>query len=309
MRRSWAVKQAWIVAGLVASAFLSAASASADAIEVDGVERSFILNVPDGAPTPAPTVIVLHGGGGNARQVQEHTDFDVLSEREGVVTVYPDGVDNQWNDAREESGDVSISAADDVAFLRALIGHLIGNGVADPDRIYMTGISNGGFMTLRMACEAPELLAGAAIVAANLPDPPACAPLRPTPIVFFHGTDDAWVPYAGGEVAPRARGYRGRAISATETVDIWRDINGCDASPSSVPLPDRAPRDGLRSHALTFDGCAAPLEQIIVEGGGHTWPGTQQRRPLVARMVGPATQDFDANEAMWRFWTTGSVLD
>ncbi len=151
-----------------------ARSAHADEIAHGDRVRSFILDVPQGLQTPAPTVFVLHGGGGTAERIRRATLLHETGARVGFVTVYPQGLANQWNDARSSPVVVSKqggTGADDVGFLRALVAHLVAAGVTDPGQVHVTGLSNGGMMTFRLACEAADVFAAFVPVIANLPEP------------------------------------------------------------------------------------------------------------------------------------------
>ena len=127
----------------------------------DGETRRFYIEFPAG-PRPAPAVVVLHGGGGNARKMRRITTF-TLNER-GWVEIYPEGIDRQWNDGRVGTDGKPLRQTDDLGFLRAMIDQLASEGLIDPKRVFFSGVSNGGAMTLRIICQAPDLVAGAVVV-------------------------------------------------------------------------------------------------------------------------------------------------
>jgi polyhydroxybutyrate depolymerase len=278
--------------------------ASATTMEFAGRLRTFEMYVPPTAPRPLPVVLVLHGGKGTAGQMRRYTNFDALAAREGIIAVYPQGTDGTWNDGRPELGRMSARAADsdDIEFLLALVDTLVERGLADAKRIYAAGISNGGMMALRLACEHPERVAAIAVVAANQPEAVDCAPKLPVPIVFFHGTDDRFMPFAGGAILQWANIDRGKVLSSTETVDRWRDIDGCTGEPKTVQRSEGSKRNRLPTDRVTFRPCAgADVVHYITRGGGHAWPGARQG-PAGDVILGPAATGVDANREIWRFF-------
>ena len=116
--------------------------------------------------TPAPTVIVLHRAAHHGDPDGAQLGLCRSGRRRGFAAVFPQGVNRQWNDGREDG---HISSIDDVGFLRQLVDELIRRGIADRERIYLAGIWTGGMMTFRMLCEASELFAGTATIIANMP--------------------------------------------------------------------------------------------------------------------------------------------
>ena len=292
------MKPLWLAALLCLLPFITQIStAHAATINVDGRLRNYLVFRSASLHTPAPTVIVLHGGGGNAERMARYNKFGEFARGHGIVAIYPDGIDNAWNDGRhDERG----ATADDVTFLKKLVGQLIADHLSDPSRIYLTGMSNGGMMTLRMACEAPDLFAAVAVVAASQPQGVACAHAAPLPILIINGTDDDMVPYAGGPVG-KGQVDRGRVIGHRATLSFWEKMNGCKGPGTVTPMPDTA-HDGMTSARTAFACPAdAPVVGITVKGGGHSWPGGS--RGLIARMLlGPVTRDFSANEVIWDFF-------
>jgi polyhydroxybutyrate depolymerase len=143
----------------------------------------------------------------------------------------------------------------------------------------------------------PEALAGIAVVAASQPVDAACPSPRPMPAIFFHGTADKFVPFNGGPIAPQF-GNRGTALSNAQTVAIWQKRNGCGAATRTHP-PD------LDSLPVTVETYSCPagrgLENVIVEGGGHTWPGAHQGY-VITLILGRVTDSIDANSTMWDFF-------
>ena len=125
-------------------------------ITVGGVQRSYILTVPAsvGKGHLATAVFALHGAKGSGKKLQDYLGLDTVVERQGFIAVYPDGIENAWNDGRDGANKAVKNAnpGDDEAFLKALAADLVARGLADPHRLYITGLSNGGFMSLRMAC-------------------------------------------------------------------------------------------------------------------------------------------------------------
>ena len=269
-------------------------------IDVGGKERNYLTYRASDLHLPAPTVIVLHGGGGDAQRMADYNRFGDFAKEHDILAVYPDAADGFWNDGRnDERG----AKSDDVGFLEKLIRHLVAQGLADPSRVYLTGMSNGGMMTLHMACHAPELFAAIAIVAASQPQDVSCH-TKPLPILIINGTDDDIVPYAGGPVG-MGRVDRGRVIGHRKTLSLWEKVNGCIGPGRAIPLPDTA-NDGMTSTETRFD-CPpdAPVIGITIRGGGHSWPGGS--RGLIARwLLGPVTQDFSANEMIWNFFKSRS---
>lgn len=292
---------------VVALAFVAPPAFAADSVErniaVNGESRIYRLFLPPGTgKTPAPAFVILHGGESGAEQQERYSRFDDFAASHGLVAVYPQGIGKHWNDGRKNGQQ---STADDVAFIRTMIGALTAEGIVDRGRVYTAGISNGGFMALHLACTIPELLAGVGVIAASQPADALCPLPRPMPVIFFHGTADRFVPFEGGPIG-RGPGNRGIALSQTDTVAFWQKENRCGPADRKT-LPQKDASSGMR---VTVETYSCPpgqgLENVIIEGGGHTWPGAHQNM-LATMVLGPVNDDIDANEMMWNFFQSQST--
>lgn len=275
-------------------------------IRVGSLERSFWFVRPASAKAPAPAVFVLHGGNVSDGRVTFRYGFHELGARDGVITVHPSGHGEGWNDGRETPFLLTRGGADDVAFFRAMIDQLVAEGAVDPKRIFVTGGSNGGMMTHRLACDLSDRIAGAAPFVAWMPAPLAarCEPRRPLPILLMGGTADRMMPIAGGQVAPMSRDDRGKVMSAEDSFNFWRTRNRCGDQVTRQELPDTDPADGTRVSVTRAQGCAAPVELYVVDGGGHRLPGEGSRTygdQGMAALSGVSSRDIDGKAVIWEF--------
>ena len=222
------------------------------------------------------------------------TGFDTLADEEGFIVAYPDATNRHWNDTR------GLSPADDVAFVRALVDELSRTYLVDPNRVYATGISNGGFFVQRLACDLTDKIAAVASVAATMPENllPQCKPSRPISVLFMQGTNDPLVHSEGGIVGRN----HGRNTSLDVASKFWRDYDQTSAHSVSEALPDVDPRDGTRVHLDIYTGGKKGTEVVVytIQGGGHTWPGGSQYLPRL--LVGHVSQDINATSEIWRFF-------
>jgi len=280
-------------------------------ITYGGLERSYRIHTPPSYDkmNPLPLLIALHGGGGTGKKMEELTlgGFNKLSDREGFIVVYPDGIEKHWNDGREN---VSYRAhrekVDDVGFLSALIDALMKERNIDRNRIYVTGISNGAMMSFRLACELSQKITAIAPVAGAMPEnlPFQCSPSRRIQVLMISNTNDRLVPWEGGDIRFIRKTF-GRALSVPETVKYWVNHNQCSSSPAVSMEPDRDPKDGTRVRQEVYGSCGEGTRVILyaIEGGGHTWPGGHQYLP--EWMIGKTSRDIDANEVIWNFFKEG----
>jgi polyhydroxybutyrate depolymerase len=302
MRRSLSV-------GLFAVAvLLQAATAQALApspqfkISVNGVVRDYRMFRP-AADKPLPLVLMLHGGRGTSANIEEYLNLTAVAARENFVAAYPQGISRAWNDARTNKALMSpnASTADDVAFLNALVDDLIAKGVADPKRVYISGLSNGGFMAMRMACEAPERFAAFAQVIASAPlsARDTCRPSRPLPVLMINGTNDSLVKFSAQDAATQGN------FGAVELAAFWGERNGCKAF-SDEALPDLDPNDNSKITARRYTGCPAKgeVQLLTVNGGGHQPPsrGAVRDYPMLSRLLGQRNHDIDTAETIWAFF-------
>ena len=195
---------------------------SSRSIAVGATTRTYLVHVPPSytGATPVPLVIDYHGLSSTAAQQASISGFKVLSDTAGFIVVHPQGLGNAWN-----GGICCSTANDDVAFTRALVATMHEEAAIDARRVYATGLSNGGAMTHRLACEAADLFAAAAPIAFPISISPtsACVPSRPIPVLTFMGLTDQIVPYNGGTFP-----------SAATTFTHWRDTNQCGAGAPEV---------------------------------------------------------------------------
>lgn len=271
----------------------------------DGIERSYIVHLPPGFDQAKahPLVFNIHGGGGRADKVNKSTlrTFNREADRLGFVVVYPQGIANRWSDGRRE---IHSGPPDDVGFFDAMVEVMKREYGVDRKRIYATGISNGGFMSLRLALERATTFAAVAPVTAQIPT--ALANRRPDQVIslmLVNGTADPLVPYAGGHVRLTKGGRsRGEILSTDRTIEIFRAFNGCSESPVAREIPDRAKWDRCRAQIVTYPGCADGTEVVLVKliGGGHTWPGGLQYLPR--SLIGPVCRDLDASRTILDFF-------
>jgi polyhydroxybutyrate depolymerase len=191
-------------------------------LDFGGFTREYEVHVPPGytGSDPVPLVIDIHGFSSGISFQKAISGFLALSDVEGFVAVWPQGLNNAWN-----GGVCCSTLADDVGFLRALVAQIEADANIDHDRIYATGLSNGGAMAHRLACEAADLFAAVAPLAFPISSAPpsSCVPSRPIPVLTFMGLTDVLVPYNGGTFP-----------SAQQTIDHWRSANSCGAGPFEV---------------------------------------------------------------------------
>ena len=260
-----------------------------------GTDRTYTLHVPPG--DPVGLVVNLHGGGGTGIGQRNLTDFDTVADANNLLVVYPDGYDKSWNDGRGASP-ASRRHVDDVGFLVALVGKLQSDYNIAPGHVFATGMSNGGFMSNKLACDRADVFAAIAPVAGTVGVGVACNPSRPVSVLQAHGTADPVVPFNGGKV--RGRGGVSHSISVSSMVDRWRSVDGCQGNPSKQELPDVG--DGTFVRRFDSTACADSTEVVFyqIENGGHTWPGGKQYLPRA--IIGPTTRAFDASEAIAQFF-------
>ncbi|MBS0375971.1 MAG: prolyl oligopeptidase family serine peptidase [Proteobacteria bacterium] len=282
-----------------------APEARCESLRFGGRDRTYRLYVPARPAARAPLLVVLHGGGGGGAGMEALTGrgFNRRADEAGAIIVYPDGVDHAWNDGRHDLKARTVrDGTDDVGYLRELVATLERRFAVDPGRVYVTGMSNGGMMTLRLACDAADVFDGFVAVAASLGEDTAaaCHPAAARPLALVDGTEDPLVPYGGGEV--RVLGSaRGRVIGAEATFAAFRAVAGCGGEAASAPL-DRIATDGTALVVRRATDCRAgvPLVLYQVDGGGHAWPGG--RRYAREWLIGRVSEELDATDEIWRFF-------
>ena len=246
------------------------------------VPRIFDFYVPRSLPAdePAPLLFVLHPLTQNRQWGKLTAGMIDKAEREGFIAVFPDGILGSWNGGTC-CGSASLHHLDDVGVIRdihARLGELV---CFDHSRVYATGLSNGAFLSHRLACEAADIITAIAPVAGVLGIPEArCSPSRPVPVLQIHGVDDALVPYRGGLLGP----------SAPDTVAGWASRNGCSGAMTETYRQGSA---SCSSYQACDEGAVASL--CTIEGGGHCWFG----EPLC--FVGGNPSDLVATDAVWEF--------
>jgi polyhydroxybutyrate depolymerase len=281
-------------------------------LDVDGLGRAFLMYIPEQLADPVPVVLVMHGSASSGARMRSDTGwaFEELADRDGTVVVYPDAFAGQWNDCRA-TGDFEARkrGVDDVAFLRAVVARLDGDPALRGRRIaaeqvFATGLSNGGHMALRLALEAPAMVAGVASIAASLPaaSNSLCSPSgRPVPVLLINGDADPVSPYDGGEIwsiGPFNR--RGTVQSAGESAEYFRQLAGYADPPFEHRYPDLDPQDGTVATRMVWSADERPeVDLITIHGGGHTIPHPVKAMP---RILGRTSHDISAAEEIWRFF-------
>lgn len=280
----------------------------------DGLERRFRVYVPPDLGPNAMTVMLLHGGTQSMDQILRPgaggpQEWPEIAKADGFLLLVPNGtnirtgsptgVRQRWNDCRSLANETRV---DDVGFVMALADWAVDRFDLDPEKLAVTGASNGGMMAYRLAIERPDRISAIAAFIANLPKSGECPDLsQPVPVFIANGTNDPLMPYEGGPVA----NGRGQVDSAETTRDRWIEANRADPSQRTVQsLPNRDPNDGSR---IVCENNPAPekgadVRFCRVEGGGHAMPSREHRlSPGAERVVGPQNHDAEGARLAWRF--------
>lgn len=307
----------WVAAALCP--VLGGGTATAGLIEGivphQGIDRDYLLYLPEADPLePLPLIIALHGGGnGDNRDLMERTGFVDVAEEHGFAVAFPNGYQAQWNDGR--SGTLpAMAGIDDVGFIDQLITDIVDQHGVDPRRVYVTGGSNGGMLSMRLGVELSHRLAGIAPVISCMPVElidllDGRRPVRPLHVLMMMGTEDPLVPYEGGTIpGGQGSGGGGDVVSAPATRDIWLDYLGnAGVVPLEDQLPDLDPDDGsVVNRQRYFTDIDSPdLMFYSIDGAGHNWPGGPDYPP---GLVGRTNHDIIAAQEIWAFFAGRSQL-
>lgn len=255
----------------------------------DGEKREYLLHVPDSytGDSPVSLIIALHGGTGNAKNIEEQSGLPDYSDEMGFIACFPDGLHRTWNGGGC-CGKAMKKDIDDVGFLSKLIDELLDEYHIDPDRVYVTGISNGAYMSYRAACELSDKIAAIAPVAGSMNVD--CQPSQPVSIIHFHSYEDSNIPFDGGIGDGISDHYNPPLDSV---LGAWAGWNEC-----SVETTGSGIIDGVDYWAWTNCSDSTEIQLHISEDGGHSWPGGSKPRD---KADAPSAL-INANEMMWEFF-------
>lgn len=285
-----------LLLGLVFCPFLFAQTGTqtTDTILHNGIPRPYLLYVPQSysGQEDVPLVIELHGYTSNMSQQIIYGDFRKIADTANFILAVPNGRKDGNGNRYWNFGQVS-GGSDDIGFLSDLIDSLQSHYTINLNRVYFTGLSNGGFMSNYLACNLSQKVTAIASVSGTLMpfQLSGCVPSKPIPALHIHGTTDPVVPYAG---------MTGEA-SAESLIAHWVSVDQCDPTPIVQNLPDTDPNDNCTvTHYIYPDGQnGATVEFYKIIGGGHTWPDA----PIDINTNGNTNHDFNASKQIWRFFS------
>lgn len=254
--------------------------------------RFYYLYIPASydAQAPVPLVFAIHGFAQGALGLAGYSGWEAVAEEHGFILVYPQGsgVIARWETGLFAGLEGEI---DDVGFFSDMIDTISQSLCIDSTRVYANGLSNGGGMSYRLACQLSDRITAIGGVAGAYTEFGGCEPNRPVPFILFHGTDDSIVPYVGGDSAMF------NFPSIENFVLTWAERNECDLEPQNETIADDV-------SMMAYTGCANEADVILytILGGGHTWAGANITR-LSDRFGGYVTQSISASELMWTFFS------
>ena len=281
---------------IILFALISVLSFSQEAIQGtmihDNLEREYILYIPNSytGNESVPLVLNLHGYTSNAGEQMIYSNLVEVADTANFLLVHPMGTTNEFNEPFWNSWE--IAEVDDIGFLSSLIDYLATEYNIDLNRVYSTGMSNGGYMSYTLACRLSEKIAAIASVTGSMyvNQPLLCNPEHPIPVMQIHGTMDLTVPYIGSL----------NSESIDDVISYWVSFNQCSPNYSFSTLPDINTTDLCYAEHYVYsngnNGSSVELYKIV--NGGHTWPGAYI--PLTGINT---NQDFSASEKIWQFFS------
>lgn len=240
-------------------------------------DRPIEVLVPDDLDPdePAPLVVLLHGYGADGAVQTAYFGMAEAAAERGMLLVAPSGTENAegrrfWNATDAccaRAGGDDGTDVDDVGYLLDVIATVQADHEVDPNRVYLVGHSNGGFMSFRMACDHADVVAAiVSLAGATFADPDDCSPSEPVATLQIHGTADDTIAYEGGDIGGT------RYPSAQETLEAWVASNGCDPEPEEPSPEPRQVFSGTDPATVTVHGGCDPgghAELWTVPGGEH----------------------------------------
>lgn len=261
----------------------------------DGLTRTYTLYIPANynAANVHPIVFNLHGYTSSGTAQASLTNMNAIADTAGFIVAYPEGtLDNSaqpyWNSGYG-------TGVDDIGFIDALIDTIATNYTVDLQRVYSTGISNGGIMSNTLACALNHRIAAIAGVGGTMSvgQNASCSPSNKIPVMHIHGTSDVVVPYAGNAAL----------LGVDALITHWRTHNGLTSTSTATSFPNNSLLDGSTADLIRYEtGSSFPVHLIRVNSGGHSWPGSG------VIVSGTTNMDFDASLEIWKFFSPYSLI-
>ncbi|MEE2954153.1 MAG: PHB depolymerase family esterase [Bacteroidota bacterium] len=254
-----------------------------DSLIHNNIYRSYILYVPAlyNPNNSAPLVLNLHGRTGTSFAAMWHADFRSIADTANFIIVHPQGLLNNSGETHWNYGQTTV---DDIGFLNLLYTHLLANYNIDINRVYSAGMSNGGAMSYRLACDMSDKIAAIASVTGAMTSYQhlSCNPIHPTPVMEIHGTNDLLVPFS----------------SMAPGLDYWKNYNNCNVFADTTIIPDINLTDSSTVEHIVYNngdnGVSTELFKVI--NGEHSWPGS-------AFSSGVTNYDINASIEIWKFFS------
>jgi len=258
----------------------------------DGLSRQYLLYIPSSynPATPSPLVLSFHGYSSNAHVNFTYTRFNSIADTAGFILIHPQGTllneISHWNVGGWTLG----STVDDVGFVSTLLDTISNSYNIDQERVYSTGMSNGGYMSFLLACQLSNRIAAVASVTGSMTPQTYnnCNPQHPTPILQIHGTADGTVPYNGDTTWTK---------SIDDVLQYWVNFNNCNSIPTVSKVPDINTTDGSTVDYIVYsegNNCVT-TEHFKVFNGDHDWPGVW------------GNMDIDASVEVWKFFSKYNI--
>lgn len=299
-----------ILQGSSDSAGPSLAPMAATLERPEGARRYLVAAPPGDTPGGRALVVVLHGAGASADQVlglafppSPLSLWLEIAAREQLVVIAPDAGKGGWSDCF--ASPARAAKKDDVGFIGALIDHAIADYQVDPDRVYVIGVSRGGWMAYAVAVAIPHRLAAFSSVLAGMPPPGRCKePTTPLPVLIFGCTADPLIYYRGGKPW-YAFGFAEPVRGIEDTVHAWRQLAGLPDTPTVEKLATSDVHHKTRVTRFIWGQAADAMQVglVRIEGAGHAEPSRLKRYPrFINWFTGLQNADLEVAEAAWDFF-------